>query len=262
LSRKLEGKKMLVLPDQHYAPESCTEGGVDPGAEACVLKAIEIVKPDIFVNIGDAGEFNSVCHFKYKRVKRPPLNYQLKELDIDAAAVNAGLDKFDEALAKVGCKEKHFCEGNHCCWLDNLCLEYEHLKKDYSPPALLKLKERGFKYHPYGKYIKFGKLAVYHGGHYVGIYHAHKHAVGLGHSVMYAHTHDQQTAKVATLDSYHGAWSIGSICKANKPFLKGRPTNWSHNFAIIHFREGGKFNVEIVEIFEGVCYLWGNKVTA
>ena len=262
MSKALTGKKMMVLPDQHYAPEGCPEGGVDPKAEACVLKSIDIVKPDIWINIGDAGEYFPVCHFKYKRVKRPPLDYQLRELAADIVAVNAGLDKFDEALAKVGCKEKHFFEGNHEVWIDNLCAEYEHLKKEWAPQVLLKLKQRGFRYHPYGKYVKFGKLAVYHGGHFVGVYHAHKHALGLGHSVMYAHTHDQQTAKIATLDSYHGAWSIGCICKMSKPFLKGKPTNWSHNFAVVHFLEGGKFNVEIVEILDGVCHLWGQKIAA
>ncbi len=262
MSKKLEGKRMLVLSDQHYSPESSKEGGVDEKAESCVLQAISIVNPDIFVNIGDAGEWESVSHWRFKRVKRPPLDYQLDELLKDALPVLEGLNSFDKELKKVGCKEKHFFEGNHEVWVDNLCEEYPHLTKDFAPAKLIGLKERGYKYYPYGTYRKFGHLALYHGGHFTGMYHAHKHATGLGHSVMYGHTHDQQTAKVATLNSYHGAWSIGCICKFQKAFLKGRPTNWSHNFAIVHFLAKGEFNVEIVEILNGVCHIWGKKVQA
>ena len=38
-------------------------------------------------------------------------NYQLIKGDVKN--VNSGMDIIDEALDKVNCKEKHFCEGNH-----------------------------------------------------------------------------------------------------------------------------------------------------
>lgn len=260
--RNLNGLTAFVLSDQHYAPPDDEEGGVDPKAESCALQAIEVVKPDIFINIGDEGEWSSVSHWRYQRVKRPPLDYQLREVEQDAKAVNEGLDRWDAALAKVGCKEKHLLGGNHPEWLNHLCEEYPHLRKDYAPENILRLKQRGYQHHKYGQYLRLGKLAFYHGGHYTGVDHARKHVMNLGHSVMYGHYHDSQVAKVATLDSYHGAWSIGCIAKLRKPFLKGRPTNWSHNFAIVHFLEKGKFLVEVIEIYEGRCMVWGNKIEA
>ena len=60
----------IVIPDQH-APLQ------DKKAVNVVLKAIQLVKPSIFINLGDVGEFSSVSGHKYKRRKRPPLEYQL-----------------------------------------------------------------------------------------------------------------------------------------------------------------------------------------
>lgn len=262
MGRSLAGKTMFVLSDQHYTYEGSPEGGIDPQAEACILQAITQVKPDLFVNIGDVGEWESVSHWKYKRIKRPPLQYQIAELEKEAEAVNAGVDLVDQALKEANCTDKHIIEGNHEAWLDAFCEEHPYLKSQFSPDKIMNLKARGYRYHPYGKYVHFGKLAMYHGGHFASKYHAHQHVTHLGHNIMYGHTHDAQTAKISTLGGVRGAWSIGCVCKLTKAFLKGRPTNWSHNFAIVHFFEKNQFNVEIVEILDGVCHLWGKKVKA
>ena len=59
----------------------------------------------------------------------------------------------------------------------------------------------------------------------------------------------------------HAAWSIGFLGKPRKPFMRGKPTNWSHNFAICYVEKDGTFHVEVIEIFNGVCYVQGKKVT-
>lgn len=254
------GKCIFVLPDQHYTIADSKEGGVDRRAESCAHQALEIVKPDVFVNIGDCGEWASVSPWQYKKKKRPPLKYTLDELKAEAKAVNAHLDMWDTAIAIAGCKEKHFIEGNHEVWIDNLVEENEHLEKDWAPQNLLRLKKRGYRYHPYGKYVKFGKLNLYHGGHYWGMYHTRLHALNLSANVMYGHTHDMQSFKIPTLGGHHGAWSIGCICDMDKAFLKGRPTNWSHGFAVVHVEKNGLFHVETTEIQDGMCYVWGRRV--
>ena len=40
----------IIIPDQHYPLE-------DKAATNCVVKAIKKIKPDIFVNLGDVGEW-------------------------------------------------------------------------------------------------------------------------------------------------------------------------------------------------------------
>lgn len=244
----------IILPDQHYPL-------VDRWAESCVLQAIEHVKPTFFVNIGDAGEWESVCHFRYERRKRPPLDYQLRELARDARSVNRGMDKFDQALDNVGCEERHFIEGNHEVWTDRLCEEFQVLKYKYTPKKLLRLEERGYSYYPYGQYVKFGKLNIYHGGHWMGKYHTHAHIRETASNVLYGHTHDAQIARHSTLSGPLGAWSIGCICDFKKPFLKGRPTNWSHAFVILHIERNGLFDVDLVDIVSKRCIVWGKRIT-
>lgn len=259
---KKSDRTMLVIPDTHYTSDKYAEGGIDERAESCALQAIGIVKPDVGVHIGDLGEWNSVSHWRWSRQRRPPLQYVLDELKEESEHVNKGLDRIDSEFKSAGTKELHLIEGNHELWVDNLVEENHHLKKDWAPENLLHLKERGWKYHKYGKYIPFGKLNLYHGGHYTGVAHARAHALNLSASVMYGHTHDALSYRIQKLGGWHGAWSVGCISDMDKPFLKGRPTNWSHNLAIVHLEKDGKFHVEIIDIIEGKCYVYGKKITA
>lgn len=254
---------MMVCPDSHLAPPHDKEGGVDKKAESCMLQAIEVVRPDKFGHIGDVGEWSSVSHWQWAKKKRPLLRNTLDELLVEAKYVNEGLDRIDAKLKKVKCEDKILIEGNHEVWVDNLCEENPHLiTAGFSPEKLMKLKERGYKYHKYGEYVKLGKLYLYHGGHYTGVNHARSHCLNLSASVLYGHTHDSSVYKLQKLGGQHGAWSIGCISDMNKPFLRGRPTNWSHAFALVHLRKGGKFQVEIIDIVDGVCNVWGKKITA
>lgn len=253
----------FILPDQHYAPPECKEGGVDPRAESCALQAIKIVKPDIFINLGDIIEAASISHWKYKKVKRPPLEYQLPPLDRELFYGNAGMDRFDKELDAVGCDQRWYLGGNHCwTWLDDFVQAHPYLAEKYAPPVAYKLKQRGYGWKPYGEFLHLGKLAYYHGGHWTGINHTRDHAMRLGKSVIYGHTHDAQVAKVQHLDGAKGAWSMGCISLMDKPFLRGRPTNWSHNFGIVHYNSDGTFHVEVVDIYAGECWVYGKKVAA
>lgn len=257
----------VVLPDRHDAPADDTEGGVDPGAFSCAMQGIQLVKPTGVIDLGDIGEWTSVSPWQYKRRKRPPMRYVLDELNRDLEAVHKGQDVVDKVLAEVGCKKKIQLEGNHEVWIDNMIEEWEGqlgdlMRDGMSTPELLQLKERGYGYIPYGDYVQLGKLFLYHGGHFGGQHHAAAHIRGLSSSVMYGHYHDYQVAKTGMLGKgLHAAWCIGFLGKPRKPFMKGKPTNWSHNFAIVHVEKDGLFHVEVVEIFNGKCYVQGKKVT-
>ena len=99
-------KRAIVTPDKH-APIH------DKAAINVVKQAIELVKPEIYVDLGDLGEFGSVSHWQWKRKKKPPLEYIMPKVDKDIAGVNALLDEIDKSLDKVKCKERHICAGNH-----------------------------------------------------------------------------------------------------------------------------------------------------
>ena len=42
--------------------------------------------------------------------------------------------------------------------------------------------------------------------------------------------------------------------------LKGRLHNWQHAFAIVDWYTNGNFKVEVVDIQDGVTYLWGDLI--
>ena len=155
-------------------------------------------------------------------------------LDQDVAEVNAGMDWIDESLDKVDCKERHFIQGNHEVWLDNFVVRYPYLTQ-YLTEKALRLKERGYKYHPYNrkKNLKIGKLNFTH-GKYTTKYHAYKHLDYYGENIMYGHTHDLQRFTKTSNGGTISSWSLGCLkdIEADEDWLGGRLTNW--NLSLIH----------------------------
>ena len=140
----------IIIPDQHYPLH-------DKAAVNCVVKAIRKIKPDVFVNLGDVGEWEAVSAWKYKDKKLPPLEFQLPIVNEDIRLVNEGLDIWDEVLDEVKCKKKYLLQGNHDLWLDNFSNKYPYLS-NYSFFKACKIKERGYKYTEYNLPLKIGKL--------------------------------------------------------------------------------------------------------
>ena len=237
--------KVVVFPDIHFPNH-------DEKAFKCALKVILKVEPTAFLLLGDFSDGESVSHWKWSRRKRPPLEYQLPEIDKEAKEVNHGLDRIDHVLQAVNCEKKVVAQGNHEIWYDNFVEENPYLKQ-YRSDFLFKMNERGYEWHKYGKYFKvFGsKLYAYHGGHYNGINHCRSHAQNLGASVIYGHTHDSQKAVVQHLSGSHMAHSLGCLTDMEKSYLKGRPTNWSHNVGIIDIFNNGNWNLNVLEIHNG-----------
>ena len=66
-------KRAIVTPDKHFPY-------ADEPAINCLTKAIEIVKPDIYVDIGDVGEWHAFQHGSLKGRKPHHLNILSKIL--------------------------------------------------------------------------------------------------------------------------------------------------------------------------------------
>jgi hypothetical protein len=133
-------KTAIVTPDKHFPLH-------DQKAINVVCKAIKKVKPDIYVDLGDTGEWELFSNHHWKTLERPPDHILIPMLDKSVAEVNKGMDQIDRALNKVDCKERHFVQGNHEVWLD-MFAEKSTRPRFYTQNAL-KLKHRGYKYHPY-----------------------------------------------------------------------------------------------------------------
>ena len=71
----------MVIPDQHFPLH-------DQSAVNVTLQALEMIKPDLFINLGDVGEWESVSAWQWKGKKQPPLEYQLPLIDKEIKEVN------------------------------------------------------------------------------------------------------------------------------------------------------------------------------
>ena len=172
------------------------------------------------------------------------------------------MDQIDESLDKVNCEEKYITEGNHDNWCNMAVEKYPYIPQ-YKFKNSVDLKGRGYKYIPFGKKLKLGKLYLYHGHEYGGQYHTSNHLRKLGANVMYGHWHDIQQMSATHLDGPKSAWSIGCLKdmsdEANS-WLQGRSINWAHAFAIVDFYRGGLFTVHIIQIINGKTSLWGELI--
>lgn len=115
-------KRAIVIPDQHFPIH-------DERAVDITLQAIEYIKPEIFINLGDVGEWESVSAWCYKGKRLPNLEDQLVKVDKEIAEVNEGIDLFDKVLDKVKCDQRYILAGNHDEWLDHFVNKHPYLKE-------------------------------------------------------------------------------------------------------------------------------------
>ena len=251
--RKKGGLKALVTPDKHFPL-------ADDAAMNVLAQAIDLIKPDIYIDLGDVGEWHGCSHWQWKKKKRPPLEYQMPFIQEDIEDVNVGMDFVDRALKKAGCKEKHMIEGNHDAWMNYFVDEHPYLADGYLFKNAINLEKRGYNYTPNSEFLTIGNLNFYHGNQYAGIQHTRNHLLRLGSNVMYGHHHDIQQSSVTHLDGSKSAWSIGCLkdmSNEKNAWMGGRPNNWSHAFAIVDFYDKGNFTVQVVSIVDGKTSLWG-----
>ena len=64
-------KRAVVIPDQHFPLH-------DQPAVNVTLQALEMIKPDLFINLGDVGEWESVSAWQWKGKKQPRMNTDVK----------------------------------------------------------------------------------------------------------------------------------------------------------------------------------------
>lgn len=241
----------------------------DKAAVKCALRAIEIIRPEIIIHIGDLAEFEGASHWKWRKKKRPPLEYQLRDIDRDIADANAMLDRIDAVAEASGVQKKYFCQGNHDEWLDRVVEENPFLATTshrfgtgYKFEDAMSLHKRGWKFYRLGDMLKIGHLYFYHGYSVSGIYHARQHLLKMGVNVMYGDKHDIQNASITHIDSQKSAWCIGCLKRLDRDaneWLKGKPHNWGHAFATVDWF-GKDFSVNVHRIIKGRVSVHGELI--
>lgn len=265
-------KRKKTIPIDRRLVISDTHGElVDRPAFECVLQAIEILKPDGIIHIGDLGEWSSVNRHRFKNARTPEPSEMAVMIRKDARrTAKYVLNPLDEVCKQAGVKDKDITTGNHDQWLN----QFVEINPDYADTVfdeasgyrfdqIYDWEKRGWNVHPCGQILKVGKLSFYHGHLYGGIHHAHNHLMKMGVNIMYGHWHDLQVKHVTHADGPKGAYSIGCL-KSDTPdanaWLRRRPVNWSHVFAIVDFFDNGFYCVHTVTIIKGRCTLSSGEV--
>lgn len=260
---KVVDARYIVIPDTHGIL-------VDRPALECVLRAIEIIKPTGVIHLGDIGEWESVCHHRWKRIRQPDPQEVSANIKHDATmTAKYVLNPLDESCDKANVKIKEMLTGNHDRWLDYFVQsnpDYAHIigfeSVGYRFEQIFDWKKRGWRVHPCGKLLKIGELNFYHGHLYGGIHHARNHLMKMGVNIVYGHWHDFQAVHITHADGPKGAYSLGCLKQADpnaNEWLEHRPVNWAHMFGIVDFYHGGYFAVHPVPIIFGRTTLLGTN---
>lgn len=243
----------VVLNDIHIPKQN-------KKALSCALKAIALIKPDgITLNgdIMDAGTFSR--HDRFKFPKQHWTDSQFYEASkYEYEETNKFLDKIDQIAPKA---RKRYEYGNHEVWIEDYIKESPKTRREiFGIDHRLSLLLRGYELFPYNTFMRLGKLRVTH-GIYSCTNHAKKHLDAMGASILYGHLHNLEVASKITPDhTSHMAWANGCLCDLNPAYLKNRPQNWNHSFAVVYVWPNQEFQVDIVRIQKGKCVVWGKEI--
>lgn len=242
-------RRILIVPDVHRPYH-------DQRAWKLMMKAARWFKPNSVVVIGDFADFYSVSSFS----KDPT---RLSQLDEEIADCNLGLDELDD----LGCEGKIFVAGNHCERLQKYLMDrapalFSVLKVE----KLFKLRERGWKYVPYKKHLKLGKLYLTHDVGSFGRTSVHKaldtyqHSVLTGHSHRLAYVVEGNAAGKQMLSAQFG-W-LGDVEQVDYKHQIRAMRDWALGFGIAYEESSsGLVFVQPVPIVKYKCVIQGKMFT-
>jgi len=241
-------QRILIVPDCHW-PHG------DEPAWGVLLAAGRVLKPDRIIVLGDFGDFDCVSGHR-----KDPNRCQLLEHEL--ASCNARLDELDA----LGARKKDFIAGNHEHRLArHLADNSPQLANLVRVERLLRLRERGWTWTPYGQLLRVGKTYYAHDPSGCGAYAHTRASVACGHPIVFGHTHRAAVA-------YHGdttgakrvammAGWLGRADAAHYVHDMRKQHDWMHAFAVGYMEPGGTTHVQLVPILRGRACINGRIVT-
>lgn len=165
-------EKILYVPDTHRPYH-------DKRAWRLFMQAAKMFKPSIIIVMGDFEDFYSISRFS----KSPHRDRRLKW---EVTSVHEGLNELDALKAK----QKIYLGGNHTDRLRRYLEEKApELFDVIDIPTLLQLEARGWRYIPYGKHFRLGKVYHTHDVGATGRYACHKALDTYKKGIVTGHVH-------------------------------------------------------------------------
>ena len=248
-------EKTFVFSDIHY-PE------FDANAISVAEQILATEKPDRIIYIGDFLDMSPVSHWLENRRQSMENKRLLKDYD--------GFKDMSQRhikLAGKGLKEVVYMEGNHEDWVN------QYIDKEPQMQGLIEVKTKvvdelqkanpklKMKWVEYNKFYNIGKLFFTH-GIYTNKYHAEKHLNVIKKNIMYGHTHTvQETTDSGIVDGdKHSSKSIGCLCSMSPSYMRNKPNQWVHAFALVYTdTKTGNFTDYVVKIINGKA-IWKDKI--
>lgn len=244
-------KKAVVYGDTH-APYH------DPYALSILCQVIAVEKPDIKVDLGDTGDWDSISRFN----KGLPRKQEGKRLIKDIKTVQE-VDRQIHLAYRDSKRIKHM--GNHEERLGRYLDEHPELEGVIEEVVGNSGLYSGVEIIPHGKFSNVGKLIFHHGDRrgYQSIHHA-KQWASIGRSIVYGHHHSVQQFPHETLSKNgtpekHRAFAIGCLCDLNRDWMENQKSLWQQSFAVIYFDDQGFFNYYNLDITNRKV-IWNGKV--
>lgn len=249
-----EGKDyidVVAMPDTHVKNR-------DHAAVTCFLSCLELISIDVFIILGDFLDAEGISHW-------PQDNLEPKRFIPEILDARELLDAIDKRLPET-CAKAFLC-GNHEDWLRQAMVAkmpelFDGLQELGLMPdveALLELDKRNYKFVELNHILKVGPTHWTH-GLYVGNGHPQKHMKALKDNIYYGHMHDDLSIVEPSLRGNLEAASCACLCRLDAPFMKGKPTTWSHGFRHTRIFKDGSFVSNQIKIKNGRAVFLGKDV--
>ena len=243
-------KAGLIIPDQHIPYN-------DEVVWDLMMQVAKDIKPYFIRILGDFADCYSVS-FHSKDPRRAG------NLDYEIDLVNQKLDELDT----LGAANKEYCAGNHEDRIERYIRDrapaiFNMMKID----GILKLKERGWKYVPYKKSSKLGKLHFTHDVGSATRYSVFKCLDTFAASNATGHTHRfayvvEGTATGDVKLSCQFGWG-GDVEKVDYMHRVQAMKNWANGFGIFYLDEtSGIVYVVPVPVIKKTCMVGGKLYVA
>ena len=247
----------VVIPDahaQHY---------IRPILSG-IAEFVKEFSPEILVQLGDLLDME--CLMSKVKMAYPSFDENdVKSLDNEFFYANEILNKLDEVAPK-NCR-KVFLSGNHEFRADLILKNHPHFAKLIDYRERLRLKERGWEFHPYLEPIKIGKLYIVHGEYY-GANSVRRHLIHYSKNIAYGHTHSIEQTTLASPFREIAVWgaTIGCICNLSPDYQRNKSNSWDNGFSYgTYDSTNGDFYPNVVRIIhnrfwaEGKWYIGKEK---
>lgn len=222
-----------------------------------MLRVAHFLKPAHIAVLGDFADAETLSSHAATEPGRRDFK---DELD----AVNAALDQLDA----LGATNKLYISGNHEFRMERYLMQNAPaMFRSMQWPSLLNLSERGWKWTPYMKSTRIGKLHLTHDTGSAGMNAHRTSAAKFGGSAAIGHTHRMAYEVKGRFDGtpYLAAmfgW-LGDADKAARYMHEvSSASDWVHGFGVGHMEpEGGVVHVQPVPIVNGRCVVNGKLFT-